>query len=154
MKGQKKVIFEIRNAKITDASDISELSKQLGYSATECETIDRLRSMLNSDDHVIFVAFVPNRKVVGWIHVYESKRDESGSFAEMGGLVVSEKFRRKGIGKALLRTAEQWTEKKKLSKLRVRSNIKRDDAKIFYMNMGFSISKQQRVFDKIINQKS
>ncbi len=143
-----KVLCEIRNATISDASDISELSGQLGYSPSEVEIQKRLSTMLNSKDHAIYVALLSNEKIVGWIHVYESKRVESGSFAEIGGFVVSESFRRKGIGKALLKAAEQWTVKNKFSKLRVRSNINREDAKKFYSNMGFSIFKQQRVFDK------
>lgn len=145
-----KVIFKIRNASISDVSDISELTEQLGYSATEFEIQERLKSMLNSNDHAIYVAFVPNGKIVGWIHVYESKRVESESFAEIGGFIVSEAFRRKGIGKTLLKTAEQWVAKNKLTKLRVRSKIEREDAKKFYSNLGFFVSKQQRVFDKIM----
>lgn len=38
----------------------------------------------------------------------------------------------------------------RLSKLRVRSQIKRDGAKQFYLKMGFSLSKNQSVFDKVI----
>ncbi|MCP4749204.1 MAG: GNAT family N-acetyltransferase [Desulfobacteraceae bacterium] len=150
-KAMNKILFEIRSTKISDASDISELSKQLGYSTSELEIQRRLSFMLKSTDHAIYVAFVPNRKVVGWIHVHESQTVESGSFAEIGGFVVSEKFRKNGIGKKLLHSAEQWTIKNNLIKLRVRSKIEREDAKIFYSNMGFSVSKKQRVFDKIMS---
>ncbi len=145
-----KMLYKIRNATISDVSDITKLSGQLGYSPSESEIQERLSTMLNSKDHVIYVAFVSNKKIVGWIHVYESKRVESSSFAEIGGFVVSELVRRKGIGKMLLKAAENWTIQNKLTMLRVRSNIKREDAKVFYSNMGFSVSKQQRVFDKKI----
>ena len=143
--------FEIRNATINDASDISELSKQLGYSTSEADVIERLRAILNSDDHIVYVAFLPNGKTIAWIHVCTAQRVESGSFAEIVGFVVSEAFRRKGIGRKLLEAVENWTVQKKLPKLRARSKIEREDAKEFFLNMGFSVSKQQRVFDKRMN---
>lgn len=133
-----------------DITAIAELAGQLGYSSSEFEIQQRLSTLLNSRDHVIYVALVSSGKIVGWIHTYVAKRVESGTFAEIGGFVVSKSFRRKGIGKTLLKAAENWTVQNKLTKLRVRSNIKREDAKEFYSSMGFSISKQQRVFDKKI----
>ncbi|MDY6790541.1 MAG: GNAT family N-acetyltransferase [Thermodesulfobacteriota bacterium] len=144
------VQYEIRQTTMDDVSAIAELTAQLGYSSSEFEIQQRLSTLLNSQDHVIYVSLVSSGKIVGWIHVYVANRVESGSFAEIGGFVVSASFRRKGIGKALLKAAENWTVQNELTRLRVRSNSKRKDAKEFYSNMGFSISKQQRVFDKKI----
>ncbi len=70
--------FEIRNATINDASDISELSKELGYPTSELEIKNRLNYILNSDDHIVYVVFLSDGKVVAWIHVYEAQRIESG----------------------------------------------------------------------------
>jgi GNAT superfamily N-acetyltransferase len=142
--------FEIRNATIDDASDISKLSTQLGYPAQDSEVKDRLDTILKSDDHTVLIAALPDGKTIAWIHVYKAHRVESGVFAETGGFIVSETFRNKGIGKKLLEAAEKWAISKKLSKLRVRSEIEREDAKQFYLNMGFSISKIQSVFDKYL----
>jgi len=133
---------------------ISELSKQLGYPTCESDIKERLNTILNSNDHIVYVAFVPNGKTIAWIHIYKAQRIESGALAEIGGFIVSESFRSKGIGKKLLEEAEKWSISKKLPKLRVRSKIEREDAKQFYSNMGFSISKKQRVFDKIMNKKA
>ncbi|MBI9090433.1 MAG: hypothetical protein JEZ12_14555 [Desulfobacterium sp.] len=72
--------YEIRNATIRDVLDISELSGELGYSTSEFEIKERLSSMLNAKDHVVYVAFVSSGKVIGWIHVYESKRVQSGRY--------------------------------------------------------------------------
>ena len=147
-------LFKIRNATINDASDISELSKQLGYPTCEPDIKERLNTILNSDDNVVYVAFITSGKVIAWIHIYKAQRIESGAFAEIGGFIVSESSRNKGIGKKLLEVAEKWAISKNLPKLRVRSKIEREDAKQFYSNMGFSIAKKQRVFDKIINKKA
>jgi len=140
--------FEIRSAIIDDASDISELSTQLGYLAHEPEIKDRLNAILKSNDHMVYVAVLSDGKAVAWIHVYRAQRIETGVFAEIGGFIVSETFRNKGIGKKLLEAAEKWAISKKLSKLRVRSKTEREDAKQFYLNMGFSASKTQSIFDK------
>ena len=93
--------FEIRNATINDASDISELSKQLGYSTSEADIFESLNTLFNSNDHIVYGAFLPNGKIIGWIHVFKAQRVESGSFAEIGGFIVSEAFRSKGIGKRM-----------------------------------------------------
>ena len=149
-----KKLFKIRNATINDSSDISELSKELGYPTSELEIRERLNSILNSNNHIVYVAFLSNGQVIAWIHIFEAQRLESGAFAEIGGFIVSEIFRNKGVGKKLLKVAEEWTQLKSLPKLRVRSKIEREDTKKIYSNMGFSVSKKQRVFDKIMNKKA
>ena len=149
-----KKTFKRRRATIDDSPDISELSNQLGYPTSEADSIENLGTILKSDDHIVYVVVLPDGKVIGWIHVYKAQRIESGMFAEIGGFIVSEAFRGKGIGILLLKAAEDWTVKMKLPKLRVRSKVNRQDAAKFYSHMGFSISKEQRVFDKIVIQNA
>ncbi len=147
-----KKLFEIRNATINDSSEISELSRELGYPTSGFEIKERLNSILKSDDHMVYVSFLSDGKLIAWIHVYRAQRIESGSFAEIGGFIVTEAFRNIGVGKKLLKVAEKWARKNNLPKLRVRSEIEREDAKKFYLNMGFTISKEQRVFDKTMDK--
>ena len=149
-----KTFYKIRTATIKDASDISELSNQLGYPSSVSEIKERLESILSSDDHTMFVAYSSGNKVIAWIHAYKRQNVESGFFAEIGGFIVSEAFRGKGIGRNLLEAIEKWTLQNKLPKLRVRSQIQRDDAKQFYSNMGFTISKKQLVFDKSMKNEA
>lgn len=120
----------------------------LRYINSEHEIRERLNYTLNSNEHLVLVAFLSDQKVVGWIHLFEAQRIESGKFVEIGGFVVAKEYRNIGIGKKLLKAVEEWTLKKGLSKLRVHSKIEREDAKEFYSKMGFSITKIQRVFDK------
>ena len=82
---------------INDVSDISELSKQLGYPNSASDIRDRLNCIMNSDDHKVYVAHMPKGKTIAWIHLFASQRIESGPIAEIGGFVVSELFRNKGI---------------------------------------------------------
>ena len=121
-------LFEIRNATINDAMDISELSKQLGYPTSESDMKKRLYTILRSDDHMVYVAYIHDGKVIAWIHIYKAQTIESGEFAEIGGFIVSESYRNKGIGKKLLELAEKWSISKKLPNLRVyHSNLKNHD---------------------------
>ncbi len=114
-----KKLFKIRSATINDSSEISELSKELGYPTSELETKERLNSILKSDDHIVYVSFSSDGKLIAWIHVYKAQRIELGSFAEIGGFIVTKTFRNKGVGKELLKIAEKWTQKKNLPKLRI-----------------------------------
>jgi GNAT superfamily N-acetyltransferase len=84
--------------------------------------------------------------VVGWIHVFAAHRLESGPFAEIGGLVVGEEARGRGVGKRLLAAARSWAFERGIRELRVRSNVLRERAHRFYEREGFARSKEQAVF--------
>ena len=47
---------------MNDASDISELSKQLGYPASESEITERLITILHSNNDIVYVAYLPDGK--------------------------------------------------------------------------------------------
>ncbi len=149
-----KKIYEIRNATINDVPDISELSKQLGYPSLEHEIKERLESMLASNNQTIFVACQSGGQVIAWIHVYKRQSIESGLFAEIGGFIVSKAFQGKGIGNHLLKHIENWTIEKRLPKLRVRTQTKREDTQKFYAKAGFTVSKEQVAFDKMTDKKA
>jgi len=144
---------EIRIAGVDDASALAALSNRLGYQTSIEQSESRLISVLGSNDHAVFVACVDS-DVVGWVHVFLARRIESDRFAELGGLVVAETHRRRGIGRQLLARAEKWASDRGVAKLRVRSRADRDEARAFYDNLGFSITKTQRVFDKSLGRKA
>ncbi len=142
----------IRRATLDDAPFLAALSTELGYPTSSAAAKDRLPPVLGSDDHAVIVAALPDGTVVGWIHVFLALRVESDRFAELGGFVVSEPQRRRGIGKLLLAAAEAWAAGRGVGKLRVRSRTSRADAKLFYERLGFSETKQQRVMDKALGE--
>jgi GNAT superfamily N-acetyltransferase len=141
--------LSIREATTSDASALNELSRQLGYPMTEEQTGKNLEAILASDNEKVFIA-ADNDKVVAWIHVFHSIRLESGSFSELGGLVVDEGYRNKGIGKKLVNRTIEWSRERDIPILRLRSNTIRKDAHRLYLRIGFKEIKEQKVFDLIL----
>jgi len=127
------------------AKDVQRLSGQLGYPMSIRDIQSNIRELMITRDHVAFVALW-NEKVVGWIHAFRGLLLESNPFIEIGGLVIDEDHRGKGIGKELVEKIKEWCLEKGFQTLRVRSNIKRIEAHKFYLNLGFTEIKEQKVF--------
>lgn len=141
--------IKIQIVKSNDVTSLSYLVFQLGYSGDDTKTSNRLSKILKQNDHCVYTAEV-NEQIVGWIHAFITYRVESDAFVEIGGLVVDDKHRKQGIGKALVDAVIDWAKEKNMPKVRVRCNIIRDDAHAFYEQIGFEKKKEQNIFDKII----
>lgn len=135
-----------RQAQLQDATSIAELSIQLGYKSSIAETQARLEEILRHADHCIFVVMNEDT-LVAWVHGFVSYRLESNSFVEIGGLVVDENYRRKGIGKLLVQEVMDWSRNNHCLKVRVRCNRVREETHVFYKHLGFEETKEQKVFD-------
>lgn len=135
----------VREMSAADLPRVAELSAQLGYPVTAEALQKRFDALRFSKTNVLFVAGDP---VGGWIQVEERQSLESGENAEIIGLVVDSQRRREGLGRALVARAEQWARERGLPKLRVRSNVTREESHRFYPALGFSKSKTQHVYEK------
>lgn len=134
----------IRAATATDAAALAELCTQLGYPAQPGEAAERLAALGPANS--VLVA-EEDGAVLGWIHVCGVRFFQSPPFAEIGGLVVDEASRGRGVGKLLVQAAIRWAAEQGYGKLRVRSNVVREDAHRFYEREGFQRVKTQAVFD-------
>ncbi|MES2691672.1 MAG: GNAT family N-acetyltransferase [Bacteroidota bacterium] len=74
-------------------------------------------------------------------------RVESDSFVEIGGLVVHEDYRIRGVGKMLVKEVIAWSHSKKSTKIRVRCNTIRKEPHVFYNSIGFIETKEQKIVD-------
>ncbi len=138
--------FLTRTAHTADAEFITELSDQLGYKTTHEKIRKRMDVLLEDPHHCVFV--VCNRAiVVGWIHAFYCIRIESDPFIEIGGLVIEKHYRKKGLGKMLIRKVIEWAAMKNITRIRVRSNTIRKETHEFYRNIGFKEIKEQKIFD-------
>jgi GNAT superfamily N-acetyltransferase len=144
--------MNIREATLSDAAALAALSIQLGYPSTPEEMVERL-TMLGSrpgtGGNGVLVA-EDESGVVGWLHVSGMYLLESPAFAEVLGLIVDEAHRGKGVGKRLLDGAARWAADHGFDKLRVRSNVVREDAHRFYEREGFRRVKTQVVLDRAL----
>lgn len=138
--------ISVRLAAQTDATVISNLSGQLGYNVPEAETMHYLDTINKSNIDVVYVAEIDGI-VIGWIQVSYLTRLESGFFCEIVGLVVDEQHRGKGTGKMFIDKAKEWCKGRGCKRLKVRSNVKRQETHLFYLNTGFSEVKEQKVFE-------
>ena len=66
------------------------------------------------------------------------------------GLAVSSEFRRRGIGRMLLKRAERWATEVGIHKIRLNSGASRKEAHSFYRAMGYNNEKGQIRFIKDI----
>ncbi len=128
-----------------DLGCLQNLMLELGYNVGPQELETNIRAIM-SRGGVIFVV-EENRQIVGSICAIIDARLAEGIYAEIVSLVVSQKYRGKGIGKLLVSHAESWS-KKHVKKIRVRANVTRAAAHKFYESLGFNESKEQKVLIK------
>ncbi|MCL7971784.1 MAG: GNAT family N-acetyltransferase [marine benthic group bacterium] len=140
--------IRIRSAIPDDADAIARLSGELGYPTTAPDARRRLFDIKTSTNHAVMVAEDESGTVVGWIHVFRSRRLGGEPFAELGGLVVTESLRGHGIGRRLVAEAEEWAEKREIATLRIRTRTTRNDARLFYEDLDFVLTKTQVVFER------
>lgn len=136
-----------RRLTIEDAEAAAELSRQLGYPCSVDDVRKRIDERSRSNDSVVLGA-VLNGEVVGWIDAAVEQHLQSPACAVIGGLVVRDGARGLGIGKRLCLEIEEWARSKSIPVLRVRSQIKREDAHRFYLREGYSKVKTSVVFEK------
>jgi GNAT superfamily N-acetyltransferase len=139
----------IRLARREDAAAIAALATQLGYPSAPKEVERRLASILESADHAAYVAEAGGQ-VAAWIHAFVCRLLETDPHVEIGGLVVDEGFRGQGAGRRLVEQAEDWARRKGYRIVHVRSNIIRKGAHDFYERLGYSKTKTQDAFQKIL----
>lgn len=140
--------MEVRGAVPDDAAAIASLSGELGYPSTGSDVRRRLFDLKTAADHAVMVAEDSPGRVVGWVHVFRAPRLGGEPFAELGGLVVTESLRGRGIGRRLVEEAEVWAAARDLQTLRIRTRTTRSDTRLFYEDLGFVLTKTQVVFER------
>ena len=127
----------IRVVKIQDATAIAHLMKQLGYPTTPKAIRKRLKTHFSTQTTKGFLAFF-NKKPIGFISLHLIPLiHEDGFLCRLTSLIVDKKYRGKGIGKKLVKTAEIHAIKKGAVRSEVTSSIKRNEAHQFYKSTGY-----------------
>lgn len=137
----------IRNAEVSDCSQIAEILKNdLGYDCTD-ELVRSRLSKLDPRREAVFAA-VKDGEVVGVIHIEKYITLYFAPMANILGLAVSGKFRRMGIGRSLMQTAEKWAADTGAEAVRLNSSAARTEAHKFYRAVGYLAEKDQKRFIK------
>ena len=138
----------IREMEGSDAEEVSVLALRLGYSQppeTIREWIEELPA--KRETQAAFVACA-GKLVAGWVEVSIQNRLQSPRFTLIGGLVVREGFRGKGLGKMLCERAEQWSIERRVNLIRLTSRQTRTEAHQFYLRAGYRLTKTSLAFEK------
>jgi GNAT superfamily N-acetyltransferase len=146
----KRQTFSIRVASLADAQQLASLAGQLGYPSTAGEVAARLREILGDPNHAVFVAEIKDSQIAGYVEAFPLRTIASNPRVEIGGLVVDESLRSQGAGRELMARVEDWARTKGYKEARLRSNIIRDGAHLFYENLGYRVNKTQKSFLKML----
>ena len=141
--------MNIRPMRQQDAEPVAELVAQLGYERTPEQVRLWIRGLGSRPEQAAFVAELDG-EIVAWIDVSLERRLQSEVFALIGGLVVRDGLRSRGIGRRLCEEAEEWARRQGVKKMRVTSRITREDAHRFYLRDGYSQTKISKLFEKML----
>jgi N-acetylglutamate synthase-like GNAT family acetyltransferase len=139
----------IRKYAPQDAAEVAKLCGQLGYPTSELQLDERMKQMGQRSSLVVAVDNASNC-IAGWIELLVVTHVFSDMCMEIGGLVVNEGVRSRGIGKLLVEAAEEAGRKMRIQRVRVRSNIVRGRAHAFYEQLGYKEVKTSKVFEKTL----
>ena len=145
--------YSIRQAREQDCAEIARLATQLGYPTTDGAMQKRLQRLLASSNDVVFVAEAADGGLAGWIHGVLSQFLESDFRLEIAGLVVDERFHRRGVGRELVARVEAWALERGVEQIMIRCRTTRAEAHRFYESLGYSEAKTQIVFRKSLTQR-
>jgi GNAT superfamily N-acetyltransferase len=137
----------IRPIRTEDATAAAMLCTQLGYPTDEAAVLARMQQIAGDAHRAVLVACVDDA-VVGWIDLSMEYHLQSEPAALIGGLVVADAARNRGIGRQLCQAAEDWARARGVARMRVRSNAIRERAHAFYLRDGYARVKTSAVFEK------
>ena len=135
--------FSIREAEISDATSIWKLNcDEMGYQYPLSDTVLNIGKLLSSETDKIYVA-VSNNTIVGYVHANDYDLTYAPHMKNIMGIAVSGSWQRRGIGRALLNSIENWARQSNAKGIRLVSGSSRMEAHAFYRSCGYSGDKLQ-----------
>ena len=130
--------FTIREATGADAPAIAGLITELGYPTSESEMRARFTTIAADPNYRTFVAQVAATVAgvagVGLAPFYE----RNGIYGRLLVLAVSDAYRRKGIGRGLVKASEAWVASRGAIAMLVMTAHHREHAHRFYAGIGYT----------------
>ena len=127
----------IRVAEMNDAAALAPLMCELGYGTTKSEMQMRLQRIATDERYRTFVA-VCGGKVCGMIGTLTYPSYEHNDLSgRIVSLVILRMMRRRGIGRALIATAEKDFAQRGIRRVALNTRLAREDAHKFYESLGY-----------------
>lgn len=135
----------VREAAPEDASQLAPLLGELGYPVDANNLAPRMRRMLERDDQKVLIA-ERDGQALGLLalHVFPVLAYDR-DLAMIMALVVTQRARGLGVGRALIDRAEAIGKARGASRLMVTTHIRRADAHAFYERLGFDFTGRRYV---------
>lgn len=134
----RKTTIKIRDARLSDASQLAMLMCELGYETTSAEMRRRLKSIFNDPRLRTFVAEIDG-EIYGTIGTLtHAGHEHSDSSGKITALIVSAKRRRSGVGRALIAVAEKDFASRGVTRVSLTTRFTREQAHEFYEALGYS----------------
>jgi ribosomal protein S18 acetylase RimI-like enzyme len=132
---------EVRPAIPSDAPAAGGLMAQLAEHTRgriDSGVQDRFRAMIELPQYAIFVAEDEVGQVIGLLSASQRwTLWHTGPCALIEELVVDERARRQGVGRALIQAALDWARARGCSEIEVSTDHDNTDAQAFYRRLGF-----------------
>lgn len=126
----------VRPARPTDAAALSALLAELGFPADETTTEQRL-SILECAGETVLVAAVDDIPR-GFASVHATPvLHRPTPVGRITALLVTSSMRGRGVGRALVQAAEDWSRQRGCALIEVTSNLRLTTAHAFYHHLGF-----------------
>jgi ribosomal protein S18 acetylase RimI-like enzyme len=127
----------IRSAQRRDAAAVAALLGDLGYPASEEQAAQRI-DRIGDDPSIWLIVAELDSEIAGFGALHTQtliERDDIGS--HVAALVVAERFRRRGVGEALMATLEDEARARGSRYLALNTAHRRADAHAFYEALGY-----------------
>jgi GNAT superfamily N-acetyltransferase len=130
-------VVRIRDATAADSAALARLCGQLGY-PTSVEEMPARLMRLATDPNIRVLVAESDQGVVGLatMHVRHMINHDA-PLAQLTTLVVDERCRGQGVGRALVETVERLARARPCKRLVVTTALRRTDAHAFYETLGF-----------------
>jgi len=128
--------LEIRDARLTDAPALAALLRELGFPASANTITSRLDTMLGASEVVLVAA--QDGALLGLLTVHITPvLHRPTPVGRLTALVVTERARGQGVGRALVAAAEKLLAERGCGLVEVTSNRRLTDAHAFYERLGY-----------------
>jgi GNAT superfamily N-acetyltransferase len=142
-------MLDIRPYRDTDCAGLSRLVREWGegLAPEEAEVRESALSLAAAGGHTIIVAELDG-EIVGYAQTSRRRELLFAPSVELDQLLVSERCRGRGIGRALMARVETDARQAGIDCLKLSSQLWRSQTHVFYESLGFRCFKMSKFYEK------